>query len=73
MAVADRVREEQSDPLGAAWLEAHDTDLVVVIQAGGRRLAHPVEEAVYHYEPDGNDPSRHASWLAQLFDEEARA
>jgi hypothetical protein len=73
VAVADRVCEEQSDALGAAWLEASETDLVVVIQAGGRRLAHPVKETVYHYEPDGNDPSRHASWLAQLFDEEARS
>ncbi len=70
--VADRVGEEQSDPTRSAWLEVHGRELVVVVQAGRRRLAHPVDEAVYHYQPDGNDPSRHASWLAQLFDEEAR-
>jgi hypothetical protein len=72
VAVADSVGVEQSDPGRAAWLEVDGADLVVVMYAGRRRLAHPIEETVYHYQPDGNDPSVHASWLAQLFDEEAR-
>lgn len=69
--LADRVGEEQSDPARAAWLEVHGTDLAVVVLAGGRRLAHGVEQAVGGYEPDGNDPSLHGRSLAQLFDEEA--
>lgn len=53
-------------------LEAADAGLDVVLHVRGRRLVQPVEDPVYHYEPDGSDPSRHASWLVQLFDEEAR-
>lgn len=53
-------------------LEATADGLTVVLDVGGRRLAYAVQDAVYHYEPDGSDPSRHASWLVQLFDEEAR-
>lgn len=53
-------------------IEATDDGLAVVLAAHGRRLVHLVDEPVYHYEPDGSDPSRHATWLAQLFDEDAR-
>ncbi len=51
----------------------HGTEgLLVVMEAAGRRLVYPVDDLVYHYEPDGLDVSRHATWLVQLFDEEAR-
>lgn len=46
--------------------------LAIVMEAGGRRLSYEVEEPVYHYEPDGLDVARHAIWLVQLFDQEAR-
>lgn len=29
-----------------------------------------VAEGVYHYEPDGNDPAKHAGWLSELFQED---
>lgn len=53
-------------------LEATDEGLTLVLVVVGRRLVHLVADAVDHYEPDGADPRRHASWLVQLFDEEAR-
>lgn len=53
-------------------LEHAPEGLLMVIDAVGRRLACPVDDAVYHYEPEGLDVSRHATWLVQLFDEEAR-
>ena len=58
---------------GAAARLEHGADgLLVVMKAAGRRLAFEVDDLVYHYEPDGLDVWRHATWLVQLFDEEAR-
>lgn len=62
----------EQGPGATVALEATDGGLAVVLDVAGRRLVHTVEEAVYHYEPDGSDAPRHASWLVQLFDEEAR-
>jgi hypothetical protein len=69
--VASGLGEEQG-PGAAVRLEAMDDGLALVLDVAGRRLVHAVEDAVYHYVPDGSDPGRHASWLVQLFDEEAR-
>ncbi len=69
--VASGLAEEQG--AGAdVRLEVDDDGLAVVLDVRGRRLVYAVNDAVYHYEPDGSDPGRHASWLVQLFDEEAR-
>ena len=62
----------EQGPGATVSLEATDEGLALVLVVVGRRLVHLVEDAVYHYEPDGADPWRHASWLVQLFDEEAR-
>jgi hypothetical protein len=69
--VAEGVGSEQASVDGVR-LEHGAEGLLVVIQAAGRRLSYPVDDPVYHYEPDGLDVSRHATWLVQLFDEEAR-
>jgi hypothetical protein len=29
-----------------------------------------VDEGVYHYEPDGSQPAKHAGWLSELFQED---
>ena len=29
-----------------------------------------VDEGVYHYDPDGTDPAKHAGWLSVLFQED---
>jgi hypothetical protein len=29
-----------------------------------------VDEGVYHYEPDGSEPAKHAGWLSELFQED---
>jgi len=29
-----------------------------------------VDEGVYHYEPDGTQPAKHAGWLSELFQED---
>jgi hypothetical protein len=69
--VASGLAEEQG-PSAQVRLEVSDDCLAVVMEARERRLTHSVDEAVYHYEPDGSDAPRHATWLVQLFGEEAR-
>lgn len=57
---------------GEVWCYARDDQLIVVLERDGRSLSQPLDEAVYHVEPDGSDLERHASWLAELFNEDAR-
>ena len=68
--VSHGIRAEQGS-VDAVRLEHGSEGLLVVIEAAGRRLSQEVDELVYHYEPDGLDVSRHATWLVQLFDEDA--
>jgi hypothetical protein len=57
---------------GKAWCYALDDELIVVLERDGRSLYQPLHDSVYHVEPDGSDVERHASWLVELFDEDAR-
>lgn len=69
--VSQGIGAEQGS-VDAVRLEHRTDGLTMVMVAGGRRLAYEVDDVVYHYEPDGLNVSRHATWLVQLFDEEAR-
>jgi hypothetical protein len=75
----NRLLQEVRSGLGGEQVGVEDVSLEhgtngprIRMVASGRRLSYEVDEAAYHYEPDGTDPSRHATWLVQLFDEEAR-
>lgn len=63
---------EEQDGVNRVALEHGPEGLLITMEAVGRRLSYDVNAPAYHYEPDGSDSVRHATWLVQLFDEEAR-
>ena len=56
---------------GKAWCYAKHDELILVLERDGLTLYQPLEGNVYHVEPDGSHVELHASWLVELFDEDA--
>lgn len=71
--LVEYLKKEQQDAHAHAVVELRDGELSVVLGARGLTMVTPLEESVYAYVPDGNDPGQHAEWLAELFNEEARS
>lgn len=63
---------EEQEGVNCVALEHGPEGLLIIMKAVGRRLSYEVDAPAYHYEPDGSDLAQHATWLVQLFDEEAR-
>lgn len=62
----------EGDQTAAVHRTSQDGEQRLRLTAQGRTLNVAVDDAAYHYEPDGEDVEQHASLLAQLFNEDAR-
>lgn len=61
----------EADPSASVELFTANQRHHLRMRAAGHSMDFGVDDGVYHLEPDGSDAFEHASWLAQLFDEEA--
>ena len=72
LAQVRRGLDEEQGGVDHVWLEHGPEGLCICMEARGLHMSYEVDEPAYHYHPDGLDVDEHATWLVQLFDEEAR-